>query len=147
VNKRLSSEILQMAAQRASRRSFFVASALAMYQRLHRLEEDELAVFLGCTPAALPRLALCRLPETGAPDFRVEVERIASYSGVDRVRLVEILREVESTAALRGAQQPPGVTTGQGVLMAARDRLGAASPGEEGHPSASSHPGAEPLKP
>src|SRR5215831_18010124 len=124
MDKGLSSDILQRAAQRASERPFFLANALVAYQTLYQCGEAELVEFLGCTRAALPKLALCRLPNTMASGFRTEVERIASYSGANSTRLAQLLREVESTAALHGARRSQAATTGQGTLMAARDRGG-----------------------
>jgi hypothetical protein len=124
VNTRPDSDYLQRAAQRASCRSFFVASALSTYQNLHQIGEDELAIFLGCSPTTLPKLALCRLPDTAAPSFRAEVERIASYTGVNSVHLAQLFREVEAITALRSARHYQDTATSQGALMAARDHLG-----------------------
>jgi hypothetical protein len=147
VDKPLKSDSLQRAAQRASQRPFFIASALLAYQTLGQLGEDELAEFLGCPLAALPKLALCRLPDAMASDFRAEVERIASYSGANSVRLAQILREVESTAALHNARYHQAVTTGQGALMAARDRIGATQLGDPEHPETSNRTETEPHSP
>lgn len=129
MNTRRQSELLQRAAQRAGHRYFFVASALSAYQLLHGLSEEELTAFLGCARAALPTLALCRLPHAAAPSFRAEVERIASYTGANSMRLAQLFREVESTTALRSAQQRQEGATGPSVLLAARDRAREVQPG------------------
>jgi hypothetical protein len=139
MNQDLHSDILQRAAQRASQRPFFMASALAVYQELYQLGENGLARFLDCPQAALPKLALCRLPNTTTSSFRAEVERIASYSGVNSVRLAQLLREVESTSVLHDARHHQDTTPGQGTLMAARDHIGAARRGDTGD-SETSHP-------
>jgi hypothetical protein len=122
MNRRHRRDLLRHAAQRAEHQPFFVASALAAYRALHNLNETELAAFLGCTPEALPRLALCRLPDASTPRFRPEVERIASFSGVNSLHLAILLRDVDSTTALRRLTQSQRQTPEQGFLLAARDR-------------------------
>lgn len=85
------------------------------------MSDLEMAAFLQCREAALRDLALCRRPATSSPAFRSDVERIASYVGLDAARLAQILREVEAAAALRAAtvRSEQGV---RGLLLAARDR-------------------------
>lgn len=136
MNKELDNNMLQRAARRASCRPFFVANALVVYQSLRQLEDDELAEYLGCLPTDLPKLALCRLPETTAPDFRAEVERIASYIGVNSLHLARLLREAASTIALRNVPQHPDSVTSQNILMAARDRSEEKQPGDKERPEA-----------
>ena len=116
---------LRQAAVRAGRRAFFVAGDLLTYQRLQGIGDDELAAFLGCPPDALPGLALCRKPDTRGADFRAEVEAIAAYAGVNRIRLAELFCEVAAVTALRRANPDPGA----GFLLAARDHPGEGEPG------------------
>jgi hypothetical protein len=118
MNERHQRDLLHYAAQRAEQRHFFVASALAAYRKLHGMNETDLATFLDCAPAVLPRLALCRLPDTATAQFRPDVERIATYTGVNSLHLARLLREVEATTALQRLPQTPE----HGFLLAARDR-------------------------
>lgn len=122
MNERHQRDLLHYAAQRAEQRHFFVASALAAYRKLHGMNETDLASFLDCAPAALPRLALCRLPDTATAQFRPDVERIATYTGVNSLHLARLLREVEATTALQRLPQGQTPTPEQGFLLAARDR-------------------------
>ena len=126
-------DLLHYATQRAEPRRFFVASALAAYRELHGMNETDLATLLDCAPAALPRLALCRLPDPSTAQFRLDVERIAAYSGVNSLRLANLLRDVDATTALRRLTQGQMQTPDQGFLLAARDRsqeIGADEPPE-----------------
>jgi hypothetical protein len=114
--------LLAWAAQRARGRDSFIASDLAAYQERHRLDEAQLAVWLGCATRALADLALCRRTQADAPSFRADVERIAGHVGVRSDRLARLLRETGAIAALRAAPADPSAPTEHGFLMAARDR-------------------------
>ncbi len=110
------------AARRAERRPTFLAAALATYRRTHGVAEDQLAEILRCPIEALPTLALCRRPDPNKSGFRWDVERVASFVGADRVRLAQLLREVEVVETLRGAGESFGrVAAEAGLLAAARD--------------------------
>jgi hypothetical protein len=111
---------LELAAQRAGQRSFFVASDLQTYRSLHRLGDEELAQWLGCPHEELLKLALCRRPNSMASSFREEVERIATYTRSDKMRLAHLFREVDAQAALQSSEHV--VAEGQGFLIAARDQ-------------------------
>jgi hypothetical protein len=50
------------------------------------------------------------------------VERVAEFAGVDRLRLAQLLREVEALAVLRGSETVPAAEREHGYLIAARDR-------------------------
>jgi hypothetical protein len=84
-----------MLAQQVIRRfaadPFFAGAALSRFERRTGLEEDQLAAFLGCEVAALPRLALYRWPNPDSPRFGEQVQRIADRTGADVVRLATIL--------------------------------------------------------
>ena len=106
------------AARRASSRVFFLGSVLAAYTQIEGLDDSALADLLGCRPAILPALRLCRRPTTDAPAFRSDVEQIAERFGADPVRLAEVVRRVDALEALRGASADGEVA----YLAAARDR-------------------------
>lgn len=115
------------AAERASRRRFFLASPLLAYARAERLDDAGLAARLGCDPADLPALLLCRRPTGEGPMFRSDVEAIAERFHLDPAQLAGLIRAADALVALGRAA--PDVT--RGMLAAARDReAGPLPPGE-----------------
>lgn len=115
-------QLLRRAALRASQYKSFVGRDLRAYRTTHGLSEDDLARWLGCDPARLARLALCRRPDASEAHFREQVERIARYSGAHAPHLAQLFREVDATLALQ-SRLPEGVPAeGSGLLLAARDR-------------------------
>lgn len=113
--------LLAWAARRAREREAFMASALASYQGLHRLDDAGLAAWLGLPESALADLALCLRPAASSPSFRADVERIAVHVGASGQRLAKLLREADTVTALRAA--PAGDPEADaGILKAARDR-------------------------
>lgn len=111
-------ELLRLAARRASADAFFLASALLAYARAEGLDEAALAAYLGCAPADLPALLLCRRPAGDAATFRADARRIAERFRIDATRLVEAIRLAEAVEVLGG----PGHAGDAGFLAAARDR-------------------------
>lgn len=109
-------ELLRRAAERASERPFFLAAPLLAYARAEHLDDAGLAARLGCDPARLPTLLLCRRPTGEGAMFRADVEAIAERFGLRAVQLAQILRRADALVALAGAA-PEG-----GLLAAARDR-------------------------
>lgn len=83
-------------------------------------DDAVLAARLGCPPANLPRLALCRRPDGSSGRFAEEVRRIAAHAGCDAGRLRDLLREATTVERLRGPTG--GDDVGAGLLLAARDR-------------------------
>ncbi|MGG6267087.1 hypothetical protein ACQ4M3_13050 [Leptolyngbya sp. AN03gr2] len=81
------SDLIARAADRASDRPFFLASALKQYQHEKEVSRENLAIQLGCTTETLDKLALCRKPETST-----ELEQIAQYTGIELEKLAEISR-------------------------------------------------------
>ncbi len=102
-------------ARRAEQDAAFMASALAAFRRLQRLDDRALAEFLHCPVEMLPHLALCRRPDPTSPRFQADVTQIATYVRADPDQLVRLLRRVNAIAALEAAAQ-------QDFLAAARDR-------------------------
>jgi hypothetical protein len=110
--------LLRRAAERAARRPFYLASALLAYARAERLDEDGLASHLGCDPASLPLLLLCRRPLGEGAVFRADVEAIARRFALDAGRLRDVIRAADALASIQeGATGDSG-----GLLAAARDR-------------------------
>lgn len=111
-------DLLRRAAERASRHAFYLASSLLAYARAERLDDAGLAQRLGCDPASLPALLLCRKPVGEGAVFRADVEAIAERFGLNAGQLARLLRRADSLAALAAAPaDQPG-----GLLAAARDR-------------------------
>ena len=110
--------LLRYAAQCAGTNPFFLASLLLAYARAEGLDDPALAHYLGCAPADLPALLLCRRPAADPATFRAEVQRVAERFQLDPGRLAEAIRLAESLEALRR----PSSATDAGFLAAARDR-------------------------
>jgi predicted alpha/beta hydrolase family esterase len=111
---------LQYAARKAAQNQFFLAKHFTEFRFIHGMTDDDLAQFLGCSTKVLPKLSLCRQPNPESPRFRSDVERIAATFNVQAVRLVQLIREVDSIKALIDAkklhQERP-----EGLLAVARD--------------------------
>ena len=78
-----------------------MAYVLTTYQRQERLSDDALSQYLNATPAAMPRLALCKRPASDSPQFADQIRQIADYAGVDAVQLANMVRQVSSLDADR----------------------------------------------
>lgn len=111
-------DLLRRAAERASRDPFYLASSLLAYARAERLDDAGLADRLGCDPASLPAILLCRKPMGEAPMFRADVQAIAERFGLDPMRLVRLLRHADMLVA---TTDTPSGQAGH-LLAAARDR-------------------------
>ena len=115
-------ERLDYLARRVGQDSFFLASALALYARSERLDEQGLARALGCPPATLTMLRLCRRPRPEPAAFREDIERIATRFGIDAGALARIVRRADALEGLRAAGSAGVERDDAGLLMAARDR-------------------------
>jgi hypothetical protein len=71
---------------------WFLSAALTDYQDRHRLDDAALAAELGCDPAALVRLRLCRMPRPG-PAAEEDIAAIAGRSGIDGAALRRVVTE------------------------------------------------------
>lgn len=110
--------VLRRAAERASRRRLFLASSLLPYAAAEGLDDDALAAQLGCDPADLSALLLCRRPTGEGPTFRRDVEAVAERFHLNPARLARLIRAADALVALgRAAPDATG-----GLLAAARDR-------------------------
>jgi hypothetical protein len=72
---------------------YFLAWALAAYQRRHRLSDLALAAALHCDPSVLLDLRLCRRPVPEGERFEEDVRVISERFGCDRAALLLILKE------------------------------------------------------
>jgi hypothetical protein len=110
-------EALHRLVAKARKDAFFVGRALAIYQRLHDMDDPQLAQRLECSVSDLNRLALCRLPDDKRIGYQQDVRKIAAFAACDPDQLVQLLREVASWDALQGDSQERA----NGFLLAARD--------------------------
>jgi hypothetical protein len=90
---------LSRLADRAAADPFFLGRALAAYQRRHGLDDAALAVLLGCAPAALASVRLCRRPGAAA-ERRADddVADITRAFGIDPEALRRVLDEAPPAA-------------------------------------------------
>jgi hypothetical protein len=124
MNDSTSIEALARLAGRLESNRDFIAYVLAAYRKQERMSEEELAATFSVTPALLVRLALCRRPAEGSPDFTDRLRRIADATLIDEAQLANVLRQVEMLERLSGA---PGVQEApqhplESLMAAARDR-------------------------
>ena len=81
---------------------FFLAPALASYQRRHGLDDPALAAALGCVPAVLLSLRLCRRPGAAEPDHTAaqDIADIAARFSINPAVLGQIVGETHVTDVL-----------------------------------------------
>lgn len=91
LTKRDRETLMQHLANRASADPSFMGYELVRYKAAHNFENDTLAYFLECKPAALIRLALCRRPDATDERLLEEVQRIAAHAACSPFRLLLIL--------------------------------------------------------
>ncbi len=108
--------LLRRAADRAAERPFYLASRLQRYRELEGIDEAELSRRLHAATEAISRLALCRAPDPAHATFRRDVVAVAAHAGVSADMLMQILRRVQVTDAVRRVAEAP-------ELLAARDRV------------------------
>jgi len=110
-------EALRRLVERARQDAFFIGRALSIYQKLHDLDDQQLAQWLECSTDNLNRLALCRLPDDKSDGFQQDVRKIAAFAACNPDRLVQVIREAAAWDAFQGDSLEPA----HGFLLAARD--------------------------
>lgn len=128
--RRSAHKLMERFAQRLRSDSQFMSYALSLYQEQEGLSAEELAEEIGAMPAILTRLALCKRPDPGSPQFAQQVREIADYTLIDEGQLANLLRQVDAVERL--TKRPSQMTHQQaetelahplsGLLAAARDR-------------------------
>ena len=109
------SERINALARRLETEGDFLASALAIYARAENLGDEDLAKRLGCEPAQLAAIRLCRMPRDARPYFQRDIERIAAEFHIDALVLATAVRLANSLVKLDPEQDSAG------SLIAARD--------------------------
>ena len=121
------SDVLRRAAARAATRPHFLAHALLVYRTHHGWDETQLADYLGCPPASVPLLGLCRRPRPQPGHFRDDILTLSQRFALDPAPLATLVRLVDALEALHAGSQAGALDAG--LLAAARDRA-ADSPDE-----------------
>ncbi|MGA2233961.1 MAG: hypothetical protein ABSG23_00580 [Terriglobales bacterium] len=122
MEKQTSERLLERAFEKATELPVFIAGDLRLYGSLNGIPEGKISSFLDCTQKDFYKLGLCKRPDPLSPLFRSQVEKIASYTGVDAQRLAHLLRETDSAKAMQTFQAPQMSTRSAGYLVAARDK-------------------------
>ena len=110
-------ELYERAVERLALRPSFMAHLLSVVLA-GDVSARRIAAELNCAPANAIRLALMRVPRSDPQMFTEDATRIADAAGVDRTRLLALLRLARSLIAFEanasGGHQ-------RGMLLAARD--------------------------
>ncbi len=110
-------KLIARAAARATKRREYLGWVLDRYVDLEGLREPELAKRLNLAAVDFARLALCLRPREQT--FASDVEAICRKFSLEPQDLAEVVRMVESVDIMSISGT---VSTGSGVLMAARSR-------------------------
>jgi hypothetical protein len=81
------------------------------------ISAKRIAAELNCSEVNALRLAMMRVPRSDRQQFRDDVSRIAQSAGVDRDRLLALIKQAQALAVFGEAEK------GRGMLLAAQDRL------------------------
>lgn len=119
MKNKYSSGLIEQLAFRASNDMFFLGNIIAEFKALNKLSDLDMSDFLECSPDALKRLALCRLPDDRDKRFRDDISRISDYVKCNADKLIALIRQVNALRALRGESAKHAASS---LLMAARDR-------------------------
>lgn len=109
---------LRWLAGRVSEHPDFMGWVLREYQKAHRYNDVEMARILGCTPAALVRLALCGRPGREGGDYMERVRRIALHVGCNQDQLARVLQDVEEDEQDLQSVGRPSAYIGAGAVVA-----------------------------
>ena len=109
---------MQNLVERTHKDPFFLGWALTEYKGTHKLNDEQLAIWLECSLDSLTRLSICRFPNEENEAFRKEVKRIAEFAACNSDRLAHLTREAKAIACM----QEGNVGSESGLLMAARGR-------------------------
>ncbi|MGK7933184.1 MAG: hypothetical protein AB4041_17375 [Microcystaceae cyanobacterium] len=118
-------DYLERVAEQFAQDDFFVSEVLQQYCSFEEITRQELASYLEIDEKDIPKLALCRQPNTQDPLlFRTGVERIANHTGANPHKLAKIFREVDAYKATQNLNKKRSIyrSNPQGVLLAARDK-------------------------
>lgn len=111
--------LLNYMSKKVSNDNFFLASALESYRKSEKLNENQLAAYLGIAPSQLSLLGLCGRPDVSDKTrFARDVRVIANKFGITLSNLANLLRR----AAAYETNQVAETKESYNYLMAAQDR-------------------------
>lgn len=119
MKNKYSSDLIEQLAFRASNDMFFLGNIIADFKALNKLSDLDMSNFLECSPDALKRLVLCRLPDDRDERFRDDINRISGYVKCNADKLIILIRQVNTLRTLRRESAKHAASS---LLMAARDR-------------------------
>lgn len=100
-------------------RSDYFAFLLFEYQKLEKMNSEELRKFLESTEDNYFRLAFCRVPDANTHDFGERISRIADYANIPKAKLIKIIRRVNAIHAI--SESTKGLPEAS-FLLAAREK-------------------------
>ena len=109
-------EAFRIAAKRAAENPTYLGHVLRIYREHEGMSEDQLADVLDIEIGFLPRLYLCKRPDSAAPDFGERLNTIADYALTEAATLAGIIRQVDAIESLSSG------LGSSGLLAAARDK-------------------------
>lgn len=113
----MSKQSLSALVRRAEDHEHFVASKLAQFREIQKIDDSGVAEYLRCDPDQLLRLAMCIAP-TPKDAFPSYVQKLASFAGCDAGQLALLIRKCDAVriATRRVAED------GSRYSLAARDQ-------------------------
>ncbi len=75
----------------------FVGFSLAIMRRSKSWDREQLAQWLGVDLLTLDRLAICPRIESWQPDYKVELDKLATQFKIDPARLHDLLRRINTS--------------------------------------------------
>lgn len=109
--------MLEMAADKVSSDSSFIAFTIKKYLEFENVSAKELPSVLGCSEEDYYKLLLCRVPEINASDFVARLTKICQYTNSSVIELNKIIKRTTSLLNLSESQIEQNT-----YLMAARDK-------------------------
>jgi hypothetical protein len=110
-------KMLELAANKASNDSGFIAFMIKKYLEFENISEKEILSLLQCSEEDYYKLNLCRVPDINAIDFVSRLNIICKYSNSSAIELNKIIKRAISILNLIGDQVEQNT-----YLMAARDK-------------------------
>src|SRR3990172_6537910 len=101
MKRKQSSEWMERLAMRAREDVFFLGHVIEEFRTHNKLSNLDLANYIECSPDALKRLALCRLPGDQENRFKDDINNISDHVQCNADKLIALIREVSTSRALR----------------------------------------------
>lgn len=109
--------ISQIMLNKLEQRKDYIAWYLSQYRKNENLNDEEVTAFLESATNNTERLAMCKAPNSKAPDFMRRINSMADFTNVSPFKLSAIIRKVDSIISLQNSNTPIATS-----LMAAREK-------------------------